>query len=72
MLKVSFLKRFSLPSSHFQEIGLLRQLMFLDISKNRLEWLPPEIESLHCLTDLFLSNNLLVELPEHIGNVLKY
>lgn len=41
--------------------------MFLDVSKNRLEWLPPEIESLQSLTDIYLSNNLLIELPEQIG-----
>jgi Leucine-rich repeat (LRR) protein len=41
--------------------------MFFDVSKNRLEWLPPEIESLQSLTDLYLSNNLLIELPDQIG-----
>ena len=55
-----------------KEIGLLRQLLFLDVSKNRLECLPPEIECLQSLTDLYLSNNVLLELLENIGkyNVL--
>ena len=50
-----------------QEIGLLRQLLYLDVSQNRLEWLPPEVECLQSLTDLYLSNNLLLELPDNIG-----
>ena len=54
-----------------QEIGLLRQLLYLDVSKNRLERLPPEIESLQSLTDLYLSNNLLLELLDNIGKYLK-
>ena len=54
-----------------QEIGLLRQLLYLDVSKNRLERLPPEIESLQSLTDLYLSNNLLLELLDNIGKYLE-
>lgn len=50
-----------------QEIGLLRQLLYLDVSQNRLERLPPEVECLQSLTDLYLSNNLLLELPDNIG-----
>jgi len=49
------------------EIGLLRQLLFLDVSKNSLERLPPELECLQSLTDLYLSNNVLMELGGNIG-----
>ena len=34
---------------------------------NKLENLPPEIESMKCLTNLYLSANELLELPENIG-----
>ena len=54
----------------YQEIGILRGLISLDISKNRLEWLPPEIESLHSLSELYLTSNFLLELPENIGECL--
>lgn len=40
---------------------------------NKLENLPPEIESMKSLTDLYLSANELLELPENIGiKVLLY
>lgn len=58
---------FTILFTIFQEIGLLRQLLFLDVSKNRLERLPPEIECLQSLTDLYLSNNVLLELLDNIG-----
>ena len=58
---------FTIIFTLFQEIGLLRQLLFLDVSKNRLERLPPEIECLQSLTDLYLSNNVLLELLDNIG-----
>ena len=58
---------FSFNSFFVQEIGLLRQLLYLDVSQNRLERLPPEVECLQSLTDLYLSNNLLLELPDNIG-----
>jgi Leucine-rich repeat (LRR) protein len=35
---------------------------------NKLECLPPEIESMKSLTDLYLSANELLEVPENIGN----
>ena len=63
-LMVSF---FCFHSVFVQEIGLLRQLLYLDVSQNRLERLPPEVECLQSLTDLYLSNNLLLELPDNIG-----
>ena len=58
---------FTILFTFFQEIGLLRQLLFLDVSKNRLERLPPEVECLQSLTDLYLSNNVLLELLDNIG-----
>ena len=58
---------FCFHSVFVQEIGLLRQLLYLDVSQNRLERLPPEVECLQSLTDLYLSNNLLLELPDNIG-----
>ena len=48
-------------------IGLLRNLVLLDLSKNKLESLPPEIEAMKGLTDLYLSFNELLELPDNIG-----
>ena len=41
--------------------------MFLDVSRNRLERLPPELQCLQSLTDLYLSNNMLLELLDNIG-----
>ena len=40
----------------------------LDLSKEELESLPPEIGSLTGLVELDLSGNLLTELPPEIGN----
>ena len=53
--------------SYIKVIGLLRNLTFLELSKNKLECLPPEMEALDNLTDLHLSVNELLELPENIG-----
>jgi Leucine-rich repeat (LRR) protein len=39
---------------------------------NKLETLPPEIESMKSLTDLYLSENELLELPENIGKLFSY
>ena len=50
-----------------QSIGQLKQLMFLDASKNRIECLPNEIDGCLNLGDLHLSINLLQQLPENIG-----
>ena len=36
---------------------------------NKLESLPPEIESMKSLSDLYLSANELLEVPENIGNL---
>lgn len=47
--------------------GSLENLKLLDISMNQLESLPPEIESMKSLTDLYLSANELLEMPQNIG-----
>lgn len=52
-----------------QVIGLLRKLILLDLSMNKMESLPSEIESMNSLTDLYLSANELLELPENIGKL---
>jgi Leucine-rich repeat (LRR) protein len=53
-----------------QVIGNLQQLTFLDASKNYIESVADEIERCLSLTDLYLSNNRLQQLPESIGNCL--
>jgi Leucine-rich repeat (LRR) protein len=42
--------------------------MFLDLSKNKLKCLPNEIGDCSSLSDLYLSENQICELPESIGN----
>ncbi len=41
--------------------------MFLDLSKNKLKNLPDEIGECVSLSDLYLSENQIYELPETIG-----
>lgn len=53
--------------NQFQTIGRLKQLMYFDASKNRIECLPNEIDGCVALADLHLSTNLLQQLPENIG-----
>ena len=48
-------------------MGNLKQLMYFDASKNRIEAVPAEIEGCVSLSDLHLSTNMLKELPETIG-----
>ena len=50
-----------------QTVGELKQLGFLDASKNRLTSLPEEIAGCHSMADLHLTTNLLRKLPESIG-----
>lgn len=56
----------SLPPS-LQELGNLRRLVCLDVSENKLELLPSEISGLVALTDLLLSQNLLENIPDGVG-----
>lgn len=51
------------------EIGVLRNLRFLDLSYNELTSLPKEIGNLISLQFLDLSHNQLTTLPEEIGNL---
>ena len=44
--------------------------MFFDLSKNRLKRLPNEIGECSALSDLYLSENQIFELPESIGKLL--
>ena len=50
-----------------QAIGSLQQLTFFDASKNNIESIAPEIENCVSLTDMHLSTNQLLYLPESIG-----
>jgi len=52
-----------------QDIGHLKNLSELDMSENRLEWLPREIGLLVNITDVHLSQNLLEYLPDEIGTI---
>ena len=45
----------------------MRSLLCLDVSENKLERLPEELSSMHSLTDLLVSQNLIDMLPEGIG-----
>ena len=45
--------------------------MFLDLSKNRLKGLPDEIGECTAISDLYLSENHIFELPETIGIDIK-
>jgi len=50
-----------------QVIGSLQQLTFFDASKNNIETIALEIENCVSLTDIHLSTNQLLYLPESIG-----
>lgn len=52
-----------------QELGNLRRLVCLDVSENRLEELPSELNGLLALTDLLLTQNLLEVVPDSIGQL---
>lgn len=54
-----------------QELGNLRRLVCLDVSENRLEELPSELNGLLALTDLLLTQNLLEGIPDSIGEEYK-
>jgi len=55
-----------------QVIGSLQLLTFFDASKNNIETIAPEIENCVSLTDIHLSTNQLLYLPESIGAVLLF
>lgn len=45
--------------------------MCLDVSENRLEELPSELNGLLALTDLLLTQNLLEFVPDSIGKICR-
>lgn len=49
-------------------LGMLKQLVYLDVSKNNLEMVDEQICGCENLQDLLLSNNALTQLPGSIGN----
>lgn len=48
-------------------LGKLKQLVYLDVSKNNLEMVDEQICGCESLQDLLLSNNALTQLPGSIG-----
>lgn len=52
---------------YLQFIGSLRQLTYLDVSKNNIEMVEEGISTCENLQDLLLSSNSLQQLPETIG-----
>ena len=52
-----------------QEVGALEQLKVADFSDNHIEALPEDLKGLVNLTDLTLSNNTLLALPDSIGKI---
>ncbi len=55
--------------SHIQSITNCTNLTALDITKNRLEYLPADFARLRALSDLHLSENCIENLPEDFGNM---
>ncbi|CAG8572439.1 15491_t:CDS:2, partial [Racocetra persica] len=54
-----------------REIGYMKNLTTLDVSKNRLEFIPDTIGFLYKLQELKLSNNQLTWIPSSIGSLKK-
>ncbi|XP_008585600.1 PREDICTED: leucine-rich repeat-containing protein 1-like [Galeopterus variegatus] len=52
-------------------IGKLKMLVYLDMSKNRIETVDMEISGCEALEDLLLSSNMLQQLPDSIGLLKK-
>lgn len=48
-------------------LGNLKQLVYLDVSKNNLEMVDEKLSGCENLQDLLLSNNALTQLPGSIG-----
>jgi len=69
------LKQLKLESNHFKSVPLqicdplLLKLEKLDLSRNNLLIIPPEIANLSSLTELNLDGNILVSLPEEVGDL---
>ncbi|KAF4024345.1 hypothetical protein G4228_016498 [Cervus hanglu yarkandensis] len=71
MNRLTQLERLDLGSNEFTEvfIGSLKQLTYLDISKNNIEMVEEGISGCENLQDLLLSSNSLQQLPETIGSL---
>ncbi|KTG05621.1 hypothetical protein cypCar_00022843, partial [Cyprinus carpio] len=71
MHKLTQLERLDLGSNEFTEvmIGALKQLRYLDVSKNSLDMVDEQISGCENLQDLLLSNNALTQLPGSIGSL---
>uniref|UniRef100_M4AIW9 Erbb2 interacting protein n=1 Tax=Xiphophorus maculatus TaxID=8083 RepID=M4AIW9_XIPMA len=52
-------------------LGMLKQLVYLDVSKNNLEMVDEKLSGCENLQDLLLSNNTLTQLPGSIGSFKK-
>ena len=52
-----------------EEIGNLSKLKRLDLTNNRLEYLPPGFGKLQLLSDLLVKDNLLIELPYEVSTM---
>uniref|UniRef100_A0A3P9Q665 Erbb2 interacting protein n=1 Tax=Poecilia reticulata TaxID=8081 RepID=A0A3P9Q665_POERE len=52
-------------------LGMLKQLVYLDVSKNNLEMVDEKLSGCENLQDLLLSNNALTQLPGSIGSFKK-
>lgn len=59
-----------IPVCDLQMLGALKQLSYLDVSKNNLEMVDEQICGCESLQDLLLSNNALTQLPGSIGEWL--
>ncbi|MFN0203517.1 MAG: leucine-rich repeat domain-containing protein, partial [Bacteroidia bacterium] len=51
------------------ELGHLKNLQVLNIYDNKVKMLPPEMQELTNITDLYLSQNRLIEVPAWIGGM---
>ena len=73
----STLKQLKLDSNHFESIPIqicdpiLIKLEKIDLSRNNLAVIPPEIVNLSSLTELNLDCNCIVSLPEEVGKLSK-
>lgn len=48
------------------EVGLLQQLETLDVSRNQLRWLPPQLHGCASLQSLAADHNLLGHVPRQL------
>ncbi|XP_018099963.2 erbin-like isoform X2 [Xenopus laevis] len=73
MNRLTQLERLDLGSNEFTEVllGSLKQLTYLDVSKNNIEMVEDGISGCESLQDLLLSSNAIQQLPESIGALKK-